>query len=621
MKVIWEKIIVILSAISILLYFFLWLTYPKPIFGFFSPDIPLLFIILVGGFPLTVQIILKMIKGDWGADILAALAIITAVFTEEYLAANFIILMIAGGHILESYAIRKASSALEALSKRMPSIAHRKINDHIEEIDTSEIKLDDAIVIYPNEISPVDGNVISGHGFMDESYISGEPYVIPKAPGASVLSGAINGQSLLIIKATKLVKDSRYAKIMRIMEESSQHKPRLRRLADQLGALFAPFALIIAGLTWYFTGDVIRFLAVLVIATPCPLIIAIPITLISAISQSAKQSIIIRDPTVLERLPTCKTAIFDKTGTLTYGKPELNKISPAQDIHPDKLLQYAASVERYSKHPLSKAIIDAAKKSNLILLDAQEISEKPGVGLTAMIEGQSLLITSRHYIEKNYVSELDKLPLQQQGLECIIVLNNTLMGVLNFRDTPRTDSALFIKHLGPSHHFEKIILLSGDRASEVEYLASLLEIENTYASQSPEQKVDVVKRETKKAPTLFMGDGLNDAPGLTAATVGIAFGQQNEVTSEAAGAVILENSLEKVDELLHISERMRRIALQSGVGGILLSVIGIGFAALGFITPVAGAIIQEVIDVLAIANALRLTWEPKVDTDMKATSG
>lgn len=616
MKTVWDKVIAILSALSIVIYFILLFSYSKPFWGIWVPDIPLLVIIVLGGIPLTLQIIINIIKGNWGADVLAALAIITAVFTEQYLAANFIILMIAGGQVLESYAIKKASSALEALSKRMPSIAHRKVDDHIEEINISEIKLDDAIVIYPNEISPVDGAVISGHGFMDESYISGEPYVIPKAPGSSVLSGAINGQSLLIIKATKLVKDSRYAKIMSIMEESSQHKPRLRRLADQLGTLFAPFALIVAGLTWYFTGDVIRFLAVLVIATPCPLIIAIPITLISAISQSAKQSIIIRDPTVLERLPTCKTAIFDKTGTLTYGKPQLDKISPAQDIQPDKLLQYAASVERYSKHPLSQAIVDAAKKMNLILLDAQEIAEKPGVGLTAMIESQTLLISSRHYLEKNYVSELDKLPPQQQGLECIIVLNDKLMGVLNFRDTPRSDSALFIKHLGPSHHFEKIILLSGDRASEVEYLASLLEIKNTYASQSPEQKVDIVRKETQKAATLFMGDGINDAPGLTAATVGIAFGQQNEVTSEAAGAVILENSLEKVDELLHISERMRRIALQSGVGGILLSVIGIGFAAFGYITPVAGAIIQEVIDILAIANALRLTWESQVNTDM-----
>jgi heavy metal translocating P-type ATPase len=577
-----------------------------------NKDVTLLVLIVLGGVPLLIQIAVKLFKGNLGADLLAAIALITAVWLGEYLAAILIILMLSGGQVLEAYAMRKASSVLRALATRMPSKAHRRRGEHIEDIAISDIIIGDAIVVYPYEAAPVDGTVIEGHGSMDESYLTGEPYRVSKASGANVPSGAVNGESALTIRAEKLPQDSRYARIMEVMAEAEQKRPRLRRLGDQIGTIFAPLALFLAIAAWYVTGDAVRFLAVLVIATPCPLLIAIPITIIGAISLSARRGIIIKDPTVLERLPTCRTAIFDKTGTLTYGKPELVDVVTTGGFTREAVLQQAASLERYSKHPLAVSILKAAERSKLALTEAAYVSEKPGQGLTGLVSGQDIAITHRKKMSGVLLAQL---PPSQPGMECVVLVNGALAATLRFRDAPRAEGRSFITHLAPTHHFAKVMLVSGDRASEVEYLANMIGIKDTYASQSPEQKVAIVRVEAAKAPTLFMGDGINDAPALAMATVGIAFGQQS-VTAEAAGAVIMENTLAKVDELLHISLRLRHIALQSALGGMLLSFLGMGFAAAGYITPVQGALLQEVIDVLAILNALRLTWQPKIEADI-----
>lgn len=579
-------------------------------------DIPLLIIITAGGIPLLLQIFTKLAKGDFGADLLAALALITAVGLSEYLAATLIILMLAGGQTLEAYAIRKASSVLEALADRIPSIAHRKNGEQIEYITLANIALGDEIIIFPHETAPVDGVVIDGNSSMDESYLTGEPYQIHKAPGASVLSGAINGEGVITIRAEKLAHDSRYAQIMTVMQEAEQKRPTMRRIGDQIGAVFAPIALLLALATWYFTGDAMRFLAVLVVATPCPLLIAIPITLISAISMAAKRGIIITDPTVLERLPTCRTAIFDKTGTLTYGKPELTEILPANGIAQEHILQAAASLERYSKHPLAHAILQKASNDGLSLMEAESVSEKPGQGLIGTVGAHNISITSRKKLLQTQPDSAALLPATSAGLECIILSDGQYAATFRFRDRPRADGKPFIHHLAPIHQFNKVMLVSGDRESEVSYLADLLGITEMLASQSPEQKVEIVRAETAKSPTLFMGDGINDAPALASATVGIAFGQHSSVTAEAAGAVIMESSLSKVDELIHISTAMRNIVLQSALGGMALSILAMGFAAGGFISPVVGAVLQEGIDVLAILNALRMTWRHNIEIDI-----
>lgn len=605
--------IALLSLLGIFFYVLLHFFYPS------LQYVPLWIVIAAGGIPLFFQILMKLYQREWGADLLAAIALVGAVSLNEYLAATLIILMLATGQTLEFYAMRKASSVLLALSKRMPSIAHRKIADNIEDITLQDIHLDDQIVVYPHELCPVDGEVVEGNGSMDESYLTGEPYEISKAPGSFVLSGSINGESVLLIRVQKLPADSRYATIVAVLTEAEQKRPTLRRLGDEIGALFAPIALLLAFMTWIITGDAIRFLSVIVIATPCPLFIAIPIAIISAISMAARQGIIIKDPTVLERLPTCRTAIFDKTGTLTYGKPALTEIIPADQFNPKEILQYAASLERYSKHPLSSAILNAAKIEQLVLLDASEVSEKPGAGLQGVIQQHTIQITHRKQLSEKHPQFNAQLPPLTAGLECIILLDQQYAGTFRFRDLPRSDSKSFINHLTPSHQFNKVMLVSGDRESEVNYLANLLNITEVRASQTPEQKLAIVRTETKQSPTLFMGDGINDAPALTSATVGVAFGQYTNVTAEAAGAVIMENTLQKVDTLMHLCINTRNIALQSAIGGMILSLIGMGFAAAGMIPPALGAILQEVIDVLAIVNALRLTWQRKIETDFNGS--
>lgn len=603
----WDLIIVSISSIAI----FLSLLFR--IIHISTPNLPLLIAIILGGIPSIFHILLKLIKGDLGADSLAAIALITAFILNQYLAAVIIILMISSGQALEAFAMRKASSVLLALAERMPNLAHRKIKDVIEDIPLEEIFVGDTIVVYPHETCPVDGIVTEGKGSMDESYLTGEPYLISKVPGTTVISGALNGDSVLILEAQKLPSESRYASIVAVLEEAEQKRPSLRRLGDQIGAVFAPVALILAFSVWYFTNDAIRFLAVLVIATPCPLLIAIPITIISAISMAAKQSIIIKDPTVLERLPTCRTAIFDKTGTLTYGKPVLTDILASKEFETNFILQNAASLERYSKHPLSGAILQEAEKHQLSLLNVTSAMEPPGKGLIGVIGENEIQISHRKKVLEMHPDLISELPPTSSGLECMILINNKYAATLRFHDTPRRETKTFISHLKPYHQFNKIMLVSGDRESEVKYLGELLNLSEIHASKTPEQKLSIVQSEIKKAPTLFMGDGINDAPALTAATVGIAFGQFSNITAEAAGAVIMENSLNKADVLIHLSSLTRKIALQSAVGGMALSLIGMGFAAAGFITPVVGAILQELIDVIAILNALRLIWSNKIN--------
>ncbi len=578
-------------------------------------QLPLLAVLALGGLPLVYQLIVKLFRGDFGADLLAGLSIITAVILDEYLAGSLVVLMLSGGAALETYAVRKASSVLEALAKRMPSVAHRKSAEALTDITTEQVIIGDTLLILPHEICPVDGTVLEGSGTMDESYLTGEPYMMSKTTGSVVISGAINGDSALTIRADKLSADSRYAKIMEVMRSSEQYRPNIRRLGDQLGALYTPLAIIIALTAWMISDDVIRFLAVLVVATPCPLLIGIPVTIISSISLAARREIIIKNPAILETIGTCRTAIFDKTGTLTYGRPSLTALIPAKNQNEQEVLALIASLERYSKHPLSSAIIKAAEKAGLALLSVTRIAELPGKGLTGNVQGRQVQITSRKNFTETNAASIEELPPLTGGLECVVLIDDLYAGTLQFHDEVRTDSSSFINHLQPNHLFERVMLVSGDRESEVRYLAEQVGIEHVYFSQSPEQKLEIVRQETLMAKTIYLGDGINDAPSLTAATIGIAFGQNSDITGESADAVIMDSSLLKVDELFHIGERMRKIALQSAVGGMALSLIGMVFAGLGYLSPVAGAVTQEIIDVLAVLNALRAAIPPKTLSD------
>jgi heavy metal translocating P-type ATPase len=585
------------------------------LFGIPLFNLPLLAALAFGGVPLVIGLLIKLVKREFGSDLLAGLSIVTSVWLEEYLAGSLVVLMLSGGEALEAYAVRSASSVLAALAKRMPSQAHRKVDGAVADVPLDHVAIGDTLVVFPHEICPVDGTMVEGHGVMDESYLTGEPYQMSKARGAQVLSGAINGETALTIRADKRAVDSRYAKIMQVMRASEQSRPRLRRLGDQLGAFYTPLAVALALTAWGLTGERTRFLAVLVVATPCPLLIAIPVAIIGSVSLSARRGIIIKDPAVLEKIDTCRTAIFDKTGTLTYGQPQLTELIATEGQEKRDVLTLVASLERYSKHPLAGAILEAARKAGIELKEPGEVSERPGQGLSGTVSGRAVQVTSRGKLIAQHPEWEAELPLVAGGLECVILIDGRYAATLRFRDQPRADGKPFIRHLGPRHRFDRVMLVSGDRESEVRYLAEQVGITEVRAGQSPEQKLEIVREETCKARTVFLGDGINDAPALTAATVGIAFGQNSDITAEAAGAVIMESSLKRVDEFLHISNRLRTIALQSAVGGMALSLIGMAFAAAGYLPPVAGAIFQEIIDVVAVVNALRVALPPKKLTD------
>jgi heavy metal translocating P-type ATPase len=565
--------------------------------------VPLLAVLAAGGGPLVVRLAARALGGSFGSDFLAAVSIVAATLLQQYLAGAIVVLMLSGGEALEAFALGRASSVLQALARRMPLVAHRRSNRQVAEVPLDEVRIGDVLVVYPHEICPVDGVIVEGHGVMDESYLTGEPFLMPKAPGAEAFSGAINGENALTLRTTRLAVDSRYARIMDVMRDSEQRRPRLRRLADRLGAWYTPLALGIAAAAGAWSGDPVRFLAVLVVATPCPLLIGIPVAIIGAISLAAKRSIIIRDPAVLERIEGCRTIVLDKTGTLTYGEPALTDRCPAAGVDDALALQLAASLERYSKHPLARAILDAARREHLALLDASEVIERPGEGLQGNVHGRRVRIIGRRQAEA--AGQGSALPPPSAGLECVVLIDGAYAATWRFHDAPREDSRSFISHLGPQHQVTRVLLVSGDRESEVRYLAERVGIDEVFAGCSPEEKVAITREETARAPTIFIGDGINDAPALVTATVGLAFGHQSEITAEAAGAVIMDTSLKRVDELFHLARRMRRIALQSAVGGMLLSVVGMGIAFGGWLPPVGGAVFQEVIDLAAVLNALR----------------
>ncbi len=568
--------------------------------------LPLQAVLVLGGVPLLASLARKLVAWEFGADLLAGISILTAALLGEYLVGAIVVLMLSGGVALEQYATRRVSSALDALAHRMPRVAHRKTASGLQDAPLEEISAGETLVILPHEICPVDGSVIAGHGVMDESYLTGEPFQIRKTPGSEVLSGAINGESALTILAARRPVDSRYARIMQVMEQTGKNRPPMRRLGDMLGAWYTPLAVAVGVGAWVWSGSAQRFLAVVVIATPCPLLIAIPVAMIGAISISARRGIVIKNPAALEQIDRCRTLIFDKTGTLTYGKPALVAILCAPGFEEAEVLRAAASLESYSRHPLALAVVEAARTRNLKEEPVAQISEKPGQGLNGVVGGRRVCLTGRRALASMTLLAPAKLPAPAPGLECQVVIGDSYAATLRFRDEPRAEGVSFIAHLKPRHSVKKVMLVSGDREIEASYLAGQVGITEVHSAKSPEEKVAIVAAEAAQEKTLYVGDGINDAPAMLAATIGVAFGSNSDITAEAADAVILEASLAKVDELIHIGRRMRTIALQSAVGGMALSLVGMLAAAAGYLPPLAGAVAQEIIDLAAVLNAVRV---------------
>jgi len=462
-------------------------------------NIVLLIAIAGASTPLLISLTQQVFKGNFSVDILALLSIVTSLILGQYWVAAIVVLMLSGGQALEGYATGRASSVLSALAKRMPQTAHRA-GDGLADVHIDEILVGDELLIYPHEICPVDGLVLSGQGSMDESYLTGEPFLIAKAPGTSVLSGSINGNVALKIRATKIASDSRYAKIVQVLHTSEENRPQIQRLGDRLGSWYTPIAIAIALASWFLSGNSERFLAVLVIATPCPLLISIPVAIIGAISVGAKLGIIIKDPSVLEKIESCRVLIVDKTGTLTHGRPRLTSIDCFNGMTRNMALQYVASLERYSKHPLASAVLSAAQEDGLDLLKVEDVSEAPGTGLRGHISGHAVAITGRGKLSAEGTSLM---PPVAAGLECVFLLDGRLAGVIHFQDEPRLESRSFLNHLGPKHSISKVILLSGDRPAEVALFASGMGITEAYGGRSPEEKLSFVREMTSKQRTLY----------------------------------------------------------------------------------------------------------------------
>jgi P-type E1-E2 ATPase len=399
----------------------------------------------------------KLLKREFGSDLLGGISIITSVLLDQYLAGSVIVLMLAGGEALESYALRSASSVLNALAKRLPSVAHRKRESEIVDVELQEVAVGDMLVIYPHDICPVDGVVIEGHGVMDESYLTGEPFQITKTDR---LERDLRRDQWRIRADHPHDQDCRR---FALREDHGSHarvrskRPQLRRLGDQLGAIYTPVALTVAIIAWALSGEAIRFLAVLVIATPCPLLIGIPVAIIGSISLCARRAIIVKSPVVLEQITECRTAIFDKTGTLTYGEPKLTEQLIATGFDQKEVLTLVASLERYSKHPLARAILAAAKEAGIQLAQATDVGEPPGQGLRGTVSGHQIQITSRNKLIAEKVAGADQIPPLAGGLECVVVIDQHYAADLRFRDAPRAESRSFISHLGPKHHFRACV--------------------------------------------------------------------------------------------------------------------------------------------------------------------
>ncbi|WP_354054185.1 heavy metal translocating P-type ATPase [Dietzia sp. 2505] len=582
---------------------------------------PLVAVVVVGGIPLIVEVLRSAVRSAGGADLLAAVSIVTAVLLSEWLVAAIVVLMLSGGEALEAAASRRASATLDALARRSPTIAHRLRGDSasegVDDLRADEVLVDDLLLVLPHELCPVDGEVVEGRGAMDESYLTGEPYVVPKTPGSQVLSGAVNGESALTVRAERVAADSRYAQIVGVLREAEENRPPMRRLADRLGAWYTLVALALGTLGWAISGDPTRFLAVVVVATPCPLLIGVPVAIIGAISLAAKRGIIIRNPAMLEDVGHVETMMFDKTGTLTYGRPVLTEILTRPGTDPDAVLAAAAAIEAYSRHPLARAVIDAAAERNLRIPPTTSVTEKPGAGLVGEVGGHVIRLTNRRGLAGVDPGASSLLPGSETGMEAVILVDDRYAAILRFRDEPRATAADFIAHLPRAHGVTRMMIISGDREAEVHRLADRVGITEVYGGVTPEGKLAIVRERTEAGPTLYLGDGINDAPAMTAASAGVAFGSASDVTAEAADAVVLDSSLERLDDLLHIGARMRRIALQSALGGMAASVIGMLLAVFGLLSPLAGVIAQEVIDVLAILNSARVVVAPRRLSDFE----
>ncbi|HSH18339.1 MAG TPA: heavy metal translocating P-type ATPase [Candidatus Saccharimonadales bacterium] len=543
--------------------------------------------------------------GSYGIDILALTAIVTAVLLKEYWAAMVVVLMLTGGEALEDYAEHRSKTELDALLRRAPQAAHVLRGKKVVDVPATLVKVGERIIIKPGETVPVDAQVIEGSSSFDESSLTGESIPVAKDPGAMLLSGSINNEGAVTAKATQTAANSQYQQIVKLVRSAANSQAPFVRLADRYSVPFTIFAFLLAGGVWIASGDPKRFLEVIIVATPCPLILAAPIAIISGMSRSAKQGIIVRTGKALERLAQVKTIAFDKTGTLTEGRPVVADILTYGKLTKQEVLSYAAAVEASSTHVLAHAINEAALEQKLKIPKVRQVSESSGQGLSAVVSGKRVLVGRMSFMHKHdiEVSKSFKAGAIKQTATFVAV-DGQLAGALTFKDEIRPESQATLKRL-QRLGIRRFLMVTGDNQTAAAAVAKKLGIDDVTAEALPAAKLRAVEA-VKDRPVAFVGDGVNDAPVLTAADVGIALGARGSTAaSESADIIIMADDVSRVASALEISRRTFRIAKQSIFVGIGLSVLLMLVFATGRFEPIHGAAIQELVDVIVIFNALR----------------
>jgi heavy metal translocating P-type ATPase len=564
--------------------------------------------------PLSWSVLRSLLRRDVGVDAIALVAMVAALAFGEYLAGIVVALMLAGGNALEASAGRRARKELTRLVARAPLVAHRRRGSRIEEVPVDELVVGDAVVVRAGEVVPVDGIVVSTGATIDESALTGEPLPVALRSGASVRSGSANAGDAFELRAVRPASESAYARLVRLVEGAASERAPFVRLADRYAAVFLPVTLAVAGLAWALSGDGIRALAVLVVATPCPLILAAPIAFVSGVSRAARAGIIVKGGGTIEKLGEAKTVLLDKTGTLTLGTPRVERIVELCSLPSDEILRLAASVEQLSAHGLGEALVRDARARGLALGFPEQVEEDPGQGIEGRVDGHTVTAGSRAWLQRRHDVRYPE-PQAAQGngahdgrATILVAVDGRLAGEIVMADHVRADAASAVAQLR-SAGIELVAMVTGDRGSVAREVGAQVGIDRVYADQAPEDKVEVVRSlraQDGRASVVMVGDGVNDAPALATADVGIAMGSGGAtISSETADAVIVVDRIDRVATAVSIGRRSLGIARESVLAGIGLSLVAMGFAAFGFIPPVAGALLQEGIDVAVILNALR----------------
>ena len=555
---------------------------------------------------LAVGMVRAVARGRRGMDLLALMAVVSTVAVGEYLAAMIIVLMLSGGRALEDYAQGRAKRELTALLELAPQTAHRETDGTPEDVGVDEIRVGDVVLVRPAEVVPVDGLLISDFASFDESALTGESLPAEKSAGDAVMSGSVNGEAAVRVQATAPAAESQYSRIVTLVREASASRAPVVRLADRFAVPFTIFALTLAVVAWWVSRDPVRFAEVLVVATPCPLLIAAPVALVAGMGRASRSGIIVKNGGTLEKLSRVKSAVFDKTGTLTGGKPVLLEVRPAGNpprIRPEELLLLAASAEQYSSHVLAASVMAAATRRGLVLLPADRAAEYATQGVQAVFPGRTVSVGKHAFVLQNAES-VEKTHLTGGQLAVYVAVDGVYAGSLIMSDAARPEARTTLQQLR-SLGVAETLMLTGDARETAEHIGGELGIEQVQAECTPSDKVERVKALPHR-PVMMVGDGVNDAPVLAAADVGIAMGAKGSTAaSESADVVVMLDDLSKVAEAVAIGQRTVRVALQSIWVGVVFSVALMIAAAFGHIPAVAGALSQELVDLATILNSLR----------------